>query len=93
MMKKIAFTLSLIVIFTFLFSVISSDIFASWKNKDVARYYLENGLKKTGSPNIVSSVVWDFRAFDTLGEETVLFTAAVGIFTLMIFGPKKKKKA
>ena len=37
----------------------------------------------TGAANIVTSVVWGYRGYDTLGEVTVLFTAVVGV--VMIF--------
>lgn len=49
----------------------------------VASYYLGNGLHETGSANIVNSIVWDFRGFDTMGEETVLFSAAIGVFLVL----------
>ena len=37
--------------------------------------YLVQGLEETGAPNIVTAVLLDFRAWDTLGEATVLFCA------------------
>lgn len=52
-------------------------------NPNVKDYYLENSLEKTGSANIVNAIVWDFRAYDTLGEETVLFTAVLAIFLIV----------
>jgi multisubunit Na+/H+ antiporter MnhB subunit len=55
-----------------------------------ARYYLENGARETGSANIVSAVILDYRAYDTLGETTVLFTAILG--TLTIIRIKKRVK-
>lgn len=57
--------------------------FGSFGNKHVAGFYLDNGLEITGSPNIVNSIVWDFRGYDTLGEETVLFCAALGVFMII----------
>lgn len=32
--------------------------------------------------NVVASIVFDYRGFDTLGESTVLFAAVSGIFLL-----------
>lgn len=83
-MKKIAAVLG-IVIFAIILTraVYDLPVFGSYQNKDVSTYYLWHGLHETGSANIVNSVVWDFRGYDTLGEETVLFTAAVGIFLVM----------
>ena len=57
--------------------------FGSFENKHVALFYLEEGLQKTGSANIVNSIVWDFRGYDTLGEETILFCAALGVFMII----------
>lgn len=47
--------------------------------ESVSTYYLQEGLAQTGALNIVSSVVWDYRGYDTLGEVTVLFTAVCGV--------------
>jgi len=45
----------------------------------VGNYYVEEGRRETGATNIVTSVVVGYRAFDTLGEVTVLFLAAIGL--------------
>ena len=44
-------------------------------NNQVGGRYLENAVEETGSLNVVASVIMDYRAFDTLGEATVLFVA------------------
>lgn len=49
----------------------------------VSQNYLAEGLKKTGATNLVTSVILDFRAYDTLGEATVLFTAVVGVLVVL----------
>ncbi|MFH1269963.1 MAG: hydrogen gas-evolving membrane-bound hydrogenase subunit E [Candidatus Omnitrophota bacterium] len=49
----------------------------------VAQEYIANGLEKTGAANIVASVILDFRAYDTLGEATVLFTAVIGVLAII----------
>jgi multisubunit Na+/H+ antiporter MnhB subunit len=46
-------------------------------------YIIENTQAQTGADNGVTSVVFDYRGFDTLGEATVLFTAVAGV--IMIF--------
>lgn len=56
----------------------------------VAQYYLEEGLEQTGATNLVTSVILDFRAFDTLGEVTVLFAAAIGVLALVRTVGRKK---
>ena len=45
--------------------------------------YLQDGLASTGAPNIVTAVLLDFRAYDTLGEATVLFCAVLGALTVL----------
>ena len=45
-------------------------------------YFLANAQQETGSNNAVASIVFDYRGLDTLGEATVLFTAAIGIVLL-----------
>ncbi|MBU2504409.1 MAG: DUF4040 domain-containing protein, partial [Candidatus Omnitrophica bacterium] len=49
----------------------------------VAKIYIANGLAQTGAANVVSSVMLDFRAYDTLGEATVLFTAVIGVLAVV----------
>ena len=51
--------------------------------------YIEEGLQRTGAANIVASVILDFRAYDTLGETTVLFTSIIGATAIL---RKKAKK-
>ena len=49
----------------------------------VSEGYIREGLLKTGSANIVTGVLLDFRAYDTLGEATVLFTAILGAIIVL----------
>lgn len=59
----------------------------------VADYYLGQGLNKTGAANLVASVILDFRAYDTLGEATILFTAVIGVLAVLRrIGRKKSGK-
>ena len=48
-----------------------------------AGHYLAEGAGETGAANLVASVILDYRAYDTLGEITVLFTAILGTFTIL----------
>ncbi len=59
--------------------------------KGVAKYYLENDIKDTQSANVVTSIVVNYRGFDTLGEVTVLFLAATGLGAILS-GYRKVKK-
>lgn len=49
---------------------------------------IENAQEETGANNAVTSVVFDYRGFDTLGEATILFTAVASV--VMIFRRLKK---
>ena len=69
--------------------------FGTWGDREAAHYYIEKGLDDTGSANLVNAIVWDFRGYDTLGEEMVLFTAALGVFLIMRrkhYGHYRKKR-
>ena len=58
----------------------------------VRQYYLDNGVKETGATNIVTSVVVNYRGFDTLGEVTVLFLAAIGLSAVLHRAEKRQRK-
>jgi len=49
----------------------------------VSQTYIEQGLAKTGAANLVTSVILDFRAYDTLGEATVLFASIIGATVIL----------
>jgi multisubunit Na+/H+ antiporter MnhB subunit len=50
---------------------------------DVSRYYLDHAAADTGAANFVASVILDYRAYDTLGEVTVLLTAILGTLIVL----------
>ena len=52
-------------------------------NNEVSARYIEKGLQETGAVNIVTGMILDYRAFDTLGESTVLFTGAMVVLFLL----------
>jgi len=52
-------------------------------HKHVAPRYLSESIKETGVPNVVTSVLADYRGYDTLGETTVIFTAGIGVMLLL----------
>ncbi len=58
----------------------------------IAKEVIAQGLEKTGATNFVTSVILDFRAYDTLGEATILFCAAMGVATVMRKIGRKKTK-
>lgn len=56
----------------------------------MASFYSEMGAESTGSANLVTGVLFDFRGYDTLGEATILFTAALGVVTILRSVSKKE---
>ncbi|NKB58587.1 MAG: DUF4040 domain-containing protein [Alphaproteobacteria bacterium] len=50
----------------------------------VAPRYIEDSLKETSVPNMVTAVLASYRGYDTLGEVTVIFTAGVGVLLLLV---------
>jgi len=55
----------------------------------MAKYYIEGAAAKTGSANLVTGVLFDFRGYDTLGEAVVLVTAVLGVLTILRLKGKK----
>ncbi len=49
----------------------------------VSPYYLRHSLEQTATPNVVTSVLADYRGYDTLGETTVIFTAGMACILLL----------
>lgn len=49
----------------------------------ITERFLSVGLKETGAANLVTSVMLDYRAYDTLGEVAVLFSAVMGVLAVM----------
>ena len=52
-------------------------------NNEVSERYIEKGLQETGAVNIVTGMILDYRAFDTLGESHVLFIATCTVLILL----------
>ncbi len=49
----------------------------------VSPRYIEKTIEDTAVPNMVTSVLADYRGYDTLGETTVIFTAGVCCVVLL----------
>ena len=59
---------------------------------EVPRRYLERRVEETGAINIISSIIIDYRAYDTLGEATVLFAAIASVIATLASGKRGKGK-
>ena len=57
---------------------------------EVAERYVEKGTEETGVVNTVAGMILDYRAFDTLGESFVLFTAMCAV-TMLMNAPGKRR--
>jgi multicomponent Na+:H+ antiporter subunit B len=87
--KKVTFW-ALGLIFVVVFMMTAYRVFQTLPAKfgapmlQMASYYIAEGVvSKTGANNFVAGVILDFRAYDTLGEATVLFTSVAGVVAVL----------
>ncbi len=59
---------------------------------EVAHHYLTQSLEETKAPNVIANIITDYRAIDTLGEATVLFTSIAAVLTVLAGKEKKKQE-
>ncbi len=79
-----------LVVLLYFFKEVTSDLDPLGKHLTrMSTAYIENAAKETGSANLVTGVVFDFRGYDTLGEVTILFTAVIGVLTILRAKGKK----
>ncbi|MGV1100703.1 hydrogen gas-evolving membrane-bound hydrogenase subunit E [Thiovibrio sp. JS02] len=94
-MKKIALLITLAV---GLLMVAAADDFPNWgeahtpANDYLSPYYIENSLAETAVPNIVTSVLADYRGYDTMFETTVIFCAGITVLALLRRTRRKRPK-
>ena len=72
----------------FIFAALLMHPFGEIEESSMDDYIINNAQQDTGANNGVTSVVFDYRGFDTLGEATILFTAVAGV--IMVFRRLKK---
>ena len=69
-------------------------------NQHVTPSYISRSVEDTGSPNVVTGVIIDYRGFDTLWETSVMFVSGLTAFLILMNStelgdkimPKKGKK-
>jgi multicomponent Na+:H+ antiporter subunit B len=83
-----AIFLGLILLYFFTISIQSLDSLGT-SSLRMAKYYIEGAAQMTGSANLVTGVVFDFRGYDTMGEAVVLVTAVLGVLTILRIKGKK----
>lgn len=54
---------------------------------EISSHYINHGVEETGAVNLVTGILFDYRAFDTLGEATVILSAAAALAFLL---PKRR---
>ena len=90
-MKKTVFIAAVIVLGGLLCGMFEAiHPFGLPENTKMDDYFLAHAPLDRSAPNVVTSMVFDFRGFDTLGEAAVLFTALSSIGALFRDGGKKE---
>lgn len=57
--------------------------------RHVVPRYLEHGAEEGGAENIVTAIILNYRGYDTNGEVTVIFTALVGMFAVLLISKER----
>ena len=60
-------------------------------SSQISLLYINNAIKDFGFSSIVTAVVAGYRAFDTMFENVVIFTACYGFYTLLKMDQEDKK--
>jgi multicomponent Na+:H+ antiporter subunit B len=93
-MRRILTVLFLIIVITVPFAAfdILPDIGdpGSAPNTHLSDYYIEHAVEECNSPNMVTAVIVDYRAFDTMFETTVMFLAGLSVILITANSPRKK---
>jgi multisubunit Na+/H+ antiporter MnhB subunit len=71
-----------VVTVVFFFGALLMHPFGFTNESDMDDYIIDHTQEETGANNGVTSVVFDYRGFDTLGEATILFTAVAGVILI-----------
>ena len=89
-MKKIIFIVAAIIVGAMVVGAVDSiRPFGEPGASPMDDYFIASALKDRSSENVVTSIVFDYRGFDTIGEAAVLFTALCSITALFREGRKK----
>ena len=84
----------LVVLITGMLLVYGAEDFPKWGDPQepgsihVSPRYIQGAYIETGTPNIVTAVVADYRGYDTFGETVVIYTAGAACI-LMLRGKKQ----
>ena len=84
----VGFVVFVVLFYGFMSAIAGLDPFGEHSLR-MARSYVDGAVERTGSINLVTGVLFDFRAYDTLGEAVILYTSALGALTLLRMKGKK----
>ncbi|MCK8816056.1 sodium:proton antiporter [Natroniella sulfidigena] len=79
-MRKFA---SLIIVVLLSGLLLMTFLSLSTADYDLSEHYINHGAEETKALNLVTAILFDYRAFDTLGEATVVFAVASTIAFLV----------
>jgi multicomponent Na+:H+ antiporter subunit B len=82
MIKRI-FIFMMLALMAVVFFNLATNYTENTELSKLGRYYVDNGPRELGAPNLVTAVVVSYRGLDTLGEVTVLFISAAGVGLLL----------
>jgi len=82
-MIKRLFILMMLALMALIFVQLAANYTENSSLSKLGRYYVEEGPRELGAPNLVTAVVVTYRGLDTLGEVTVLFISAAGVGLLL----------
>ena len=68
------------------------DAYDDSKADGAAAAFVQQNLAKSHSVNDVTSIVFDFRGYDTMGEAFILITAVAGSAVILSGAKKKEEK-
>jgi multisubunit Na+/H+ antiporter MnhB subunit len=89
-MKKIIFVVAAIIVGAMVVGTLDNiHPFGEPGASPMDDHFIASALKDRSSENVVTSIVFDYRGFDTIGEAAVLFTALCSITALFREGRKK----
>ena len=82
MIKRI-FILMMLALMALIFLQLAVNYTENTSLSKLGHYYVAEGPRELGAPNLVTAVVVTYRGLDTLGEVTVLFISAAGVGLLL----------
>lgn len=80
-MNRITAIIVLLILAFFIFSSVKLDY--GHPRAGLSEYFIAYGVAQTGALNMVTAIYLNYRVYDTLGEATVFFAAALGVFMLL----------